>query len=118
MRQVTARNIARVGCALVTFGLMVAVGLGANAGESVSAQEAAVLLTQIRGKCGPYQSIGEGYWRGAYKSPADAPGLVLLNKEIQRSVRGAASASEAREIAWQKCLDYVFNNQNSKGYLK
>lgn len=90
----------------------------ANAQDSLSAQEAGQVLAQIRDRCAPYEMNGVRFWNGDYKSASNAPGLMLLNKEIQRSVRGASNAKAAQEIAWQKCLDFVFNNENSKAYSR
>lgn len=87
-------------------------------GETMSVQDAARSMIQIRDTCKGYVSNGERFWRGDYKKPEDAPGLVLLNKEIQHAVSKARNADSAKEIAWQKCLDTVFNNQNSANYVR
>lgn len=73
---------------------------------------------QIRDTCNVYVNNGERFWHGDFKNPEDAPGLVLLNKEIYYHVRKAHSSDSAKEIAWQKCLDVVFNNQNSKNTVR
>jgi hypothetical protein len=86
--------------------------------EGMSVQEATRMMIQTRDICKVYVNNGERFWRGDFKKPEDAPGLVLLNKEIQTYVRKARSSDAAKEIAWQKCLDVVYNNQNSKDYVR
>lgn len=90
----------------------------AFAEEELSTRDAARLMRQIQVACNPYSSNGERFWRGELQRTEDADGLFLLNKEIRASVTKARSAQAAKEIAWQKCLDFVFNNQNSKGFVK
>lgn len=89
-----------------------------NAAESLSTQEAAGMMIQIRSRCNSYVTNGERFWRGEFKKPEDAPGLILLNKEIQTSVRKARGLESAKESAWQTCLDFIFNNQNSGSYVR
>jgi hypothetical protein len=98
--------------------LAASLSLHAFAEEGLSTGDAARMLRQVQVACSPYSDNGMYFWRGELKRAEDAHGLVLLNKEIRTSVRKARSVEAAREIAWQKCLDFVFNNQNSKGFLK
>ena len=86
--------------------------------ETLSTGDAARMMRQIQVACNPYSTNGERFWRGELQRTEDADGLLLLNKEIRSSVTKARSAQAAKEIAWQKCLDFVFNNQNSKGFVK
>src|ERR1700674_175325 len=86
--------------------------------DGLSPTAAAQLAIKMRDTCKTYVNNGERFWTGAYKDAADAPGLVLVNKEIKSAVRRSKSADEAREVGYQKCLDFVFNNENSKQYAK
>lgn len=103
-----------------TFLVLLATSLSTYgfAEEVLSTKDAARMLRQVQVACTPYSDNGERFWRGELKRVEDAGGLTLLNKEIRASVRKAPTSEAAREIGWQKCLDFVFNNQNSKGYLK
>ena len=85
--------------------------------EEVDAASAARLLNSVYKNCNQYAAIGEGFWNGTIKSASHVPGLVTLNEVIQLSVKKARNAKQAREIAWQKCLDFVFNNTNSRNYV-
>ena len=85
--------------------------------QGMSAAEAAQTLIQIRDKCNIYVQNGEQFWRGSFKKAEDAPGLVLLNSEIQKQAKKSRRLDAVKEIAWQKCLDVVFNNQKSKDNL-
>ena len=100
------------------FLLAVSLPPHAFAEEGLSVGDGARMLWQIQMACRPYSDNGERFWRGELMRVEDAGGLVLLNKEIQNSVRKSRNAELAKEIAWQKCLDFVFNNQNSNGYVK
>lgn len=86
--------------------------------EGIDPGAAVQLMANVQSRCQQYAFHGEVFWRGHIKEADEAPGLVTLNEVIQHSVKRARSAEEAREIAWQKCLDFVFNNQNSRGYRK
>lgn len=103
---------------IVLFLLATSLSLYAFAEEGLSTRDAARVLRQVQVTCSPYSDNGERFWRGELKRAEDGGGLVLLNKEISTSVRKARTVEVAREIAWQKCLDFVFNNQNSKGYIR
>ncbi len=91
---------------------------GSVMAESVDPYAAARLMADVQARCKQYAFHGEVFWRGHVREADEAPGLVTLNEVIRNSVIGARSADHAREIAWQKCLDYVFNNQNSKDYIR
>jgi len=100
-----------------TLGILIFALPASSHAETVSSQDAARMMIQMRDACNLYVNNGERFWSGEFKKLEDAPGLVLLNREIKTHVRKARSADWAKEIAWQKCLDFVFNNQNSKGYV-
>ena len=103
-----------IGFLLGSFGAMFSFSV--THAEAMTTQEAAKVMIQLRDTCKVYVSNGQRFWSGELKRPENAPGLVLLNKEIQRSVRKASDQNAAGEIAWQKCLDVVFNNQNSNKF--
>lgn len=86
------------------------------ADDSLSVQDAASLMGKIRDTCAPYVVNGEKFWNGEYRKASDASGLLLLNKTIQRHVRNAPSVDAAKNIAWQECLDVVFNDDKSGSY--
>lgn len=104
-------------CAAIAASFLISLPSVSNA-EGMSVQEATRMMIQTRDTCKVYVNNGERFWRGDLKKPEDAPGRVLLNKEIQTSVRKARSSDAAKEIAWQKCLDVIFNNQNSKNFVR
>lgn len=91
---------------------------GSVVAESVDLYTAVRLMADVQALCKQYAFHGEMFWMGHIRQATEAPGLVTLNEVIRVSVVGARSADHAREIAWQKCLDYVFNNQNSKDYIR
>lgn len=96
--------------------VFVSVMASSLAAEEISTQDGAHTMMQVRDTCKMYTDNGAKFWRGDFKKVEDAPGLVLLNKEIQRSIRKASSVDRAKEISWQKCLDVVFNDNESKKY--
>lgn len=87
------------------------------ADDSISKQDAVKLFTRIKSTCRTYIKNGEAFWRGDYKSPSDAAGLVLLNKEIQQATSKVNSEVAAGKVGWQICLDAVFNDQKSSSYI-
>lgn len=99
----------------VSICFVVATLVAGPTSAATSMEEAARMMVKVGETCNMYVDNGEMFWRKEFKKPADAPGLVLLNKEIQNSVRKTRNLDSAKDIAWQKCLDFIFNNQNSEG---
>lgn len=93
--------------------LQLGISPSARADETISVHDAASLMGKIRDTCAPYVTNGEKFWEGEYQKASDAPGLLLLNKVIKQKVRKAPNVDAAKNIAWQECLDVVFNDDKS-----
>ncbi|MCX7139893.1 MAG: hypothetical protein NT123_02100 [Proteobacteria bacterium] len=89
-----------------------------NAAQEVSVEDAMRLAAGIRTTCKPYIENGQRFWQGQFRKVEDAPGSIFLNREIQTRVRKATNWESAGEVGRQICMDFVFNNQRSKEFIK
>ena len=66
---------------VVTAAMLLIVPNQAIAADGLSAAEAANLMIKVRDTCKVYVSNAEQFWKRQYREAADAPGVILLNRE-------------------------------------